>query len=143
MLLDRDSIMKADDRPVEEVECPEWGGTVLVRAMTGEERDAWETAVMQASRDPSGKATANATSKVIVKCMVDEDGNRLFKDSDAGALGKKNAAAINRVWGVAARLSGLRNEDVEALGKTSEHDDPGGDSSSPSPATSDGPARNS
>ena len=42
VLLTRDLILKADDIQTREVEVPEWGGTVLIRALTGTERDAYE-----------------------------------------------------------------------------------------------------
>jgi hypothetical protein len=39
----------------------------------------------------------------------------VFTDADIVALGAKNAAALNRLFEVAQRLSGLRGEDFEEL----------------------------
>jgi hypothetical protein len=61
--------------------------------------------------------------------MVGEDGERLFTDNEVNALGAKSAAALDRVFEVAAELSRLKPEDIEELGKACE-DDPAGDSSS-------------
>jgi hypothetical protein len=116
MHLSRDDILKASDNDPEEVEVPEWGGTVLVRGMTGRERDAFEVSLMTPGRggrrvmDP-----ANLRAKVIARCVVDDDGNRLFSDADITELGAKSAAAVDRVYAVAARLSGMSDEDQEEL----------------------------
>jgi hypothetical protein len=57
----------------------------------------------------------NIRAKLVALTVVDEDGNRIFSDEDAEALGKKSAAALDRIFAVAQRLSGLRPEDVEEL----------------------------
>lgn len=116
MILSRDDILKADDGRTEEVEIPEWGGTVLVRGMTGAERDRFEMSVLE--RGHGGRMVpnpANMRAKVIARCVVDGDGNRLFTDADIAALGEKNGAALDRVFSVASRLSGLgSDEEAEA-----------------------------
>ena len=50
-------------------------------------------------------------------CVVDDAGERLFTDKDAAELGKKSAAALDRVFAVAQRLNGLSPSDVEELTK--------------------------
>jgi hypothetical protein len=54
--------------------------------------------------------------------MIDESGKRLFPDADVRELGKKSASALQRVFEVAQRLSGLSNADVEELTKNSTSD---------------------
>ena len=44
-MLTKDQILKSDDLPSEEVSVPEWGGSVMVRSMTGYERDQFEQSV--------------------------------------------------------------------------------------------------
>lgn len=154
MRLDRDSILKAEDLETEEVTVAEWGGTVLVRALTGTERDAFEVAcskqrpVLDAKGKPvPGRMEAvhnpvNVRAKLAVRCIVDDDGNRVFTDADAGELGKKSAAALDRVFDVASRLSRLSEEDIEDLaGKSGQT--PDGDSSSTSPGNSGAPPEES
>ena len=41
-MLTQEQIRAASDLKTEEVYVPEWGGSVLMRGMTGTERDAWE-----------------------------------------------------------------------------------------------------
>jgi hypothetical protein len=133
MRLSRDDVLKADDRVTEEVDCPEWGGSVLVRGMTGRERDAFELSLRdQRSGQRIPGRMNNIRSQIIVRCVVDDDGERLFTDADVTALGEKSGAAIDRVYDVAARLSGMSEEDEKEMAANF-GPEPGGDSSSTSP----------
>jgi len=115
MSLTKDQILRADDLPREQVDVPEWGGSVFVRTMTGAERDAFE----QSIADDSGRNLANLRARLAVLAVVDADGERLFADSDALSLGNKSAAALSRIFNVAQRLNALTNADVEELEKNS------------------------
>jgi hypothetical protein len=136
MRLSRDDILKAADNEPEEVDVPEWGGTVLVRGMTGRERDAFEMSMLQPGR--GGRRTidpANVRAKLVARCVVDDDGNRLFTDADVAELGGKSAAAVDRVYAVAARLSGMGAEDQEDLVRDFAPGDGAGSPSTSPPAS--------
>lgn len=138
MRLSRDDVLKAEDLTTEEVEVPEWGGSVLVRGMTGRERDEFESSAMD---QRSGRVNyANTRAKIAIRCVVDDDGKRLFDAADIDVLGEKSGAALDRVFAVAARLSGLGDSDLAELtanfGET-----PSGSSSSGSPPSSAKPSR--
>lgn len=116
MRLSKEDILKAEDLGTEEVEVPEWGGSVLVRGMSGRERDAFEVSGRDertGQRRPD--ALSNIRAKLVARCVVDDDGKRLFSDSDVAALGEKSGAAIDRVFAVASRLSGMDDEDQEEM----------------------------
>lgn len=113
MRLSKDDILKADDVRTEEVEVPEWGGSVLVRGMTGEERDEFEASMLVRRGDQMIPDTWNTRAKLIARCVIDDDGTPLFTRQDVDALGKKSGAALDRVFDVASRLSGLRPEDAK------------------------------
>lgn len=121
MRLNRDLILKADDIHAEEVRVPEWADpetgadTVLVRGLTGRERDEYETAMVERRGKQYVPNPVNVRARLVVRCVVGEDGQRLFADGDADELGAKSGAAVNRVYAVAARLSGLSDEDAEEL----------------------------
>jgi hypothetical protein len=128
-LLTADAILAADDLTAEVVEVPEWGGSVRVRAMTGDERQTFEEAMLAA--DEAGqKAVPQFRSRLAALCIVDEQGNRLFSDEQVEALGGKSAAALDRVCEVASRINGLRPEDIEELAGNSEAGPDAGSSSS-------------
>lgn len=115
-LLSRDQILGAEDRKTEDVAVPEWGGTVRVRSLSGAERDSYEAHIVQLRADGSKRLNmTNLRGKLVSLSCVAEDGSRLFSDADAEALGDKSAAALERVFDVARKLSGLGEDDVEEL----------------------------
>ncbi len=122
MLLTRDAILQADDLVSEVVEVKEWGGSVKVRTLTGAERDAFEQSIVKQRGKDTQMNLRNIRAKLVALTVVDEEGKRLFADSDVGQLGKKSAAALDKIFEVAQRLNGLRQEDVEELSKNSESD---------------------
>lgn len=126
-LLSRDAILAADDREYEVVPCPEWGGEVRLRSLTGAERDAYEQSLVQTRGKSREMNLRNARAKLVALCAVDESGNRLFTDADVNALGKKNAKPLDRLFDVARRLSGLSEDDVDRL--TEDFDDAQSDAS--------------
>lgn len=137
VILSREQILEAQDMEKELVDVPEWGGPVYVRALTGAERDAFEDSMveMRVVRKGRKRETVpqmryqNLRARLCALTICDEEGNRLFKDEDVHALGKKSAAALDRVFEVAQRLSGLREEDVEELAGNFENDQSDGSTS--------------
>jgi hypothetical protein len=121
-LLTRDAILQAQDLPRELVSVPEWGGEVYVRALTGAERDAFEQSIVEQKGKSTKMNLQNMRAKLVALTVVDEEGKRVFSDADAKLLGQKSALALNRVFEVAQKLSGLTPEDVEELTKNSESD---------------------
>lgn len=119
-LLTRDAILQAEDLPTEDIEVEEWGGAVRVRALTGAERDAFEQSIVEQRGKSTRVNMRNIRAKLVALTVVDADGKRLFSDKDAELLGKKSAAALDRVFEVAQRLSGLSPEDMEELSGNSE-----------------------
>ena len=139
MRLSKDDLLKADDNAPEEVDLsdlPGYHGSVLIRGMTGKERDAFEVSLMTPGRGGRREVNAvNVRAKLVARCAVDDDGNRLLTDADAAVLGDKSAAAIDRMYAVAARLSGMSEGDEAAMVRDFALADGGGSSSS-SPAAS-------
>lgn len=121
MLLTADAILSADDRATEDVPVPEWNGTVRVMALSGTDRDAYESAMVDARRN--GNATVrlhNFRAKLVVKCLVDAEGKRLFEDKQVTALAEKSGAVLDRLFDVARRLSGMNEKAVEEAAGNSE-----------------------
>jgi len=119
-LLTRDLILQANDLPTEEVEVKPWGGAVQVRALTGAERDAFEQSIVEQKGKSTKMNLTNLRARLVALTVVDEEGKRVFSDADARLLGEKSAIALNTVFEVAQRLSGLTPDDVEELTKNSE-----------------------
>lgn len=118
MTLSKDQILAADDLTVWDVDVPEWGGTVRVRSLTGTERDAYEASIVQVQGNTRKLRMENARAKLVALCLVDDQGERLFSDKEAAALGAKSGKVLDRLFDVAAALSGLSTEAVEELTET-------------------------
>lgn len=117
IILDKDAILGAVDQKIEPVEVPEWGGVVYVRSLNGTERDAYEAAMVRLGVDgkPKEVRLQNMRARLCALSICDTEGKRLFAEADVETLGKKNAAALQRVFNVAQRLSGLTKRDVDEL----------------------------
>lgn len=116
MTLSRDAILGAVDIQTKEVDVPEWGGAVFIKGMTGAERDAFE-----ATNQRNGEQNlTNVRARFLVRCIVNEEGTRIFADQDAAGLGKKSSAAISRLWDAAAELNGTSDEEQAAMEGNSE-----------------------
>lgn len=116
-ILTRDQILEAHDLGTEEVKVPEWGGSVLVKAMNGMERDKFEASMIEGRGKKQRTNFENMRARLVALAVVDDKGERLFSDADVAALGKKSAAALDRVFTVAQRLNGITAEDVDDLTK--------------------------
>jgi len=116
--LTKDAILSANDIERERVEVPEWGGYVWVRGMTGEERDAFEAGLVERKGKSRELNFKNMRASLVAKTVVNDGGERLFDDNDVKRLGQKSAAALDRLYEVATRLSGIGEQDVEDLTET-------------------------
>lgn len=120
--LTREAALSASDLPREKVDVPEWGvgAYVFVRGLTGTERDSWECYCL-AKREAIGSQGGfpGIRASLVVRATIDDDGRRIFTDADADEVSEKNGKALDRIWTVAARLSGITAEDVEELKKNS------------------------
>lgn len=113
-MLTRDQILAVKDITTKTVNVPEWGGEVTLRGLTAAERDNFDTAVLDARRR---NEPTFARARLVALSAVDEKGDRLFKDSDIPALSDKAGSALDRLFDVAAGLSGLRAADQKEMEK--------------------------
>jgi len=136
------AILEAEDRRRELLQIPEWQMSVWIRSLEGMERDRYEGGFVRYGRNAKGSPTVdsitseNTRARLAAMTMVDDDWANLFSEADVLILGHKSAAALERVFKVAQRLSGLTDEDVEAL-EAQLGEDQSAASGSDSPGTSE------
>jgi len=118
-LLLRDAILGASDIKTEEVHVPEWGGTVLVRGLTAKQRDEFESGLIETVGKTQRVTMRNARARLAALAIVGEDNEPLFSPADVFLLGEKSGAALDRVFAVASRLSGIGDSDMDELTKNS------------------------
>lgn len=118
--LTREQIIQAPDLKTVEVEVPEWGGSVLMREMNGEERiqfeDAYKRLMADSERSDSDKAIQ--TMALLVSTMiVDDAGEHVFAPDDAALLAKKSSGVLVRLTAAAKKLSSISEADLDELRK--------------------------
>ena len=113
----RSTILQSKDLPTEPVNIPEWDVTVYVRMMSARDRDLFESQMMDLA--DKGKRLDNFRARLAVFCCVDQDGKRIFKDSDISSLGEKSGEALNKIFSAASRLNKMTEETIEAEKKSS------------------------
>lgn len=126
-LLNHAAIVAAEDLKFEDVDVPEWGGTVRLRELRASERDHYEATTFKIRLEVvDGKSvqrfepnTENARARLVACCLVDEEGNRCFGDDEVEALGKKSASALQRLFEVAQRINGIGPKAAEEAEKNS------------------------
>lgn len=114
-MLSREQILAAQDLLFEEIEVPEWGGTVRIKVMSGTDRDAFETQVRD--RVKLGQLGENLRALMVACSVVDEGGKLLFGAADIEALGAKSWMALDRVVMASAKLNRLTDAELEATVK--------------------------
>lgn len=113
MTLTKEQIFSAPDMQLEEVEVPEWGGSVFVRPMSGIDRDAMEAFIIERNESLGPKAAVDQIRPwCIARTACDKDGKLIFTKDDIPEMNKKSGAALDRIFKVIRRLSGLM-EDVK------------------------------
>src|SRR5262245_36177374 len=117
-MLTREQILGSPaNLPREEVQA--FGGTVIVQGLTAIERDGWESSCLR--REGSGQRlnVVGMRAKLVVLVVVDESGQRIFREGDALAIGGKSAKDVDRVFAVGQRLSGISDDDLRVMEKNS------------------------
>jgi hypothetical protein len=114
-LLSKAQILAAGALATEDVAVPEWGGVVRVRAMSGAERDSFEAGIVRREGKHMQTNMQNIRARLVAATVVDDAGALLFTPADVATLGALSASALDRVFTVAQRLSGLSTEDVDEL----------------------------
>lgn len=115
-ILTKDQILKADDVKRQEVDIPEWGGSVFIAVLSGTARDRFETSIVGKN---GGVNMANIRAKLAAVTVVDENGDLLFDQKDLIKLGRKSGAALDRIYEASQKLNRITDSDVEELAKNS------------------------
>jgi hypothetical protein len=115
----KDEIFGVKDDLFDDVVVPEWGNKkVRIKALSASDRDRYESSL--AKLDKNGNMVpdlVNQRARLVALSVVDENGNRLFGDSEVLKLGTKNAKSLGRIYEASAKLSGLGNEGVDEAEK--------------------------
>lgn len=118
-ILTRDDILKKQDIESISVEVPEWGGKVLIKAMTTKQFEE----MVQEAQSRAGKDGAfdfnGFRASLVAQSLVDKEGNLLFTQDDIEALGGKSNKVIQNLFAKIQEINGLTDEGIEDIAKNS------------------------
>ncbi|QGJ70612.1 Hypothetical protein PBC10988_23100 [Planctomycetales bacterium 10988] len=117
--LSREEILNADDILREEVDVPEWGGTVILQSLTEDELNNYEEEGIKKNGRHYQSNLERLRSRLISRCAISPEGLPIFSAKDVQHLAKKSALAMNRLFDVASRMNGMTKSDLEELAKNS------------------------
>ena len=123
MALSREDIL-ALRPPTEAVDLD--SGKAFIKGLTAAERDDYEQTLVETTPDGRTRVKRkqrNMRASLVVRCLVDESGERLFTDKDTEALGNVDGAVIDKLWDVARKLSGMAVSEEEVEGFDSAQDE--------------------
>lgn len=109
------AIAETPDVPTEEVDCPELGGAVRVRAITGTVRNRLEAAFAAIQDGADGKVMDKVVTSLLSSCIVDERGNAILTGDMAAKLFRNHASAAFRIRDKAVEMAGMSADDKERL----------------------------
>lgn len=113
----RDKILNAKDLKEEKVLIQEWGVTIVIRELTAAQRDKYESSIYEIKGKDVKVNQDNIRAKLVTMTTYDEEGNKVFEPGDVEALGLKSAAALDKLFDTAQRLSGLTKAQQEKAEK--------------------------
>jgi len=119
----REQFFSMGEVPVEQVRLAV--GTIYVRGMTAKERSEYDAQFRLASGKPNRRKQLMARALMVVQHCEDEDGNKLFTESDLATIEAMPAAVIEPIVDAACRVSGMTAEDVDEAAKNSDEADSG------------------
>lgn len=113
--LTRDEILAIEDLPIERVDVPEWKGAVYMRTLSGKQRDEF-TQLATDRRAAKRFDIRGLKVRLVSMALCGKDGKLLFAgNDDETKLNAKAGAAIDRLFQIAQRLSGLSDDELEEM----------------------------
>lgn len=129
-LLSKEQIKKADKKRFVDVPVKEWGGEVRLQEMSASDRDDWENEALiteVGGPDEAGNTTVtnrynskHVRARLLVRCMVDGEGRRLYTSDEVASLGSLAASSVQKLFNAAQKLNGIGAKDIEELEKNSD-----------------------
>jgi len=121
----KEKIAAANDRPVHEVEVPEWSCTVHLRTGSAYEMEQIIERIQKNAK--SGRKDSHHMAWVLSQFLCEDDGTLAYTGDEYKQLGNRSYSVISRLYNEAARINGLieEEEDEEEAKKKSPEEESG------------------
>lgn len=106
----REQFLQAADLRRDTVDCPEWGGVVTVRELTGPQRDQHQINQFRFDSETGKPSLSPKLDNALLVCwaVIDPDtGERIFSDDDLPELRKKSGRVLDRIGSKVLELTGM------------------------------------
>lgn len=129
IILDRAAIFAAPPPTLEteEVEMPEWGGSVIVRAFTAADTDIVNRVRERKANGRKQDVNGLVRAQAVIRGVYNGHGERIFTNADEPYLADLPIKMVNRIILALTRLNGGDEIDAETEGNS--EDDQESDSS--------------
>lgn len=111
-----DLLRMADSR-VKAVDLPGDLGRVYIRSITEGERSRMEMATLDDKGDYSRERAKLTKGRLIVLCVCDPEGNRLFKDEESKKVMELDSVVTSAIFDACVAHCGIGKTDIERLAK--------------------------
>lgn len=115
-LATRDQILCAGKRRFREVEVPGWGA-FRIRSMTELERSRFEASILDKKGQVASGKLVDQKCRLIVLCVVDENGDPLLTNNDIDTLRQVDSAFTNKLVEAIQEHCGFSDRDWEEITK--------------------------
>ena len=115
-MLTATEIVQAKDKATKVVEVPEWGGSVALRKLSGEERDFFDSEVSKRVKKDGTVDLQGARTFLLTMVLVDEAGKAIFNtEEEKLSLNGKASDVIHRLFRIAQSMNGIGEEAEKAI----------------------------
>lgn len=97
----------------DELYIPELDRKVLIRYLSGQERDAYEASIVVGKGQNMTVNMRGARAKLAALCLANPDGSRMFEDGDVKRLAGLPAIVLEQIFDRARKINGLTGEDTD------------------------------
>ena len=104
-----DQIVDTVDIEFKTIHVPKWKMSIRIGSLSAEDLISF----VETNEQPKAKRTAGI--RLLVKSMVDTDGNRIGRDTDIAILQRKNHQIVTSLIDEVMKLNGLGKKDQEQL----------------------------
>lgn len=119
-LATRTTFLRKTPRRYRYVSLPELELSVRIQSLTEKEKSEFEAWVLDKKGGLVRERLLSGRRRLIVLCLVDEEGNRLLADDDTATLAELDGAPLSRLFDECRLHVGLERDDLENLIKNSD-----------------------
>jgi len=117
----REALLKLCERRYSTVEIPEREISIRIQSLSEAEKSQYETCLIAKNgRGIMRERLQDATRRLIALCVVDEDGKRIFSDSDLSAIANLDSYISSRIYDACQEHCGFNKGDIDDTVKNSE-----------------------